>query len=211
MGQDADQLKREIEDTRGELGGTLDAIGDRLSPGRMVERRKNRMINGLHNVRDRVMGTATDSGSALGHAVADAAGGAVDTLQDTPDTVRRQTQGNPLAAGAVAVGVGVLLASIFPASDTERRAAEQLMDKAEPLKDELKQAGQQMAEHLKEPALEAVQQVKGAASESAEEISQSAKEALAATSDSARHATETIRTEATGGDLPGQQSRPVPN
>ena len=58
MGQDADQLKREIEDTRGELGGTLDAIGDRLSPGRMVERRKNRMMNGLHNVRDRVMGTA---------------------------------------------------------------------------------------------------------------------------------------------------------
>jgi gas vesicle protein len=211
MGQDADQLKREIEDTRGELGGTLDAIGDRLSPGRMMERRKNRMINGLHNVRDRVMGTATDSGSAVGHAVADAAGGAVDTLQDTPATVRRQTQGNPLAAGAVAVGVGVLLASIFPTSDTERRAAEQLMDKAEPLKDELKQAGQQIAEHLKEPALEAVQQVKGAASESAEEISQSAKEALATTSDSARQATETIRTEATGGDLPGQQLRPDPD
>jgi ElaB/YqjD/DUF883 family membrane-anchored ribosome-binding protein len=205
MGQDADQLKREIEDTRGELGGTLDAIGDRLSPGRMVERRKNRMINGLHNVRDRVMGTASESGSAVGHAVADATGGAVDSLKDTPDTVRRQTQGNPLAAGAVAVGVGVLLASIFPASDQERRAAEQLMDKAEPLKDELKQAGQEMAEHLKEPALEAVQQLKGAASESADEISQSAKDAVGATSDSAREATESFRTDASG-DVPGQQS-----
>jgi hypothetical protein len=210
MGQDADQLKREIEDTRGELGGTLDAIGDRLSPGRMVERRKNRMVNGLHNVRDRVMGTASDTGSAVGHAVADAAGGAVDSLKDTPDTVRRQTQGNPLAAGAVAIGVGVLLASIFPASDQERRAAEQLMDKAEPLKDELKQAGQEMAEHLKEPALEAVQQLKGAAAESADEISQSAKDAVGATSDSAREATETIRTDASG-DVPGQQPRSVPD
>jgi gas vesicle protein len=212
MGQSADQLKREIEGTRGELGGTLDAIGDRLSPGRMVERRKNRMINGLHNVRDRVMGTASDTGSAVADAaggVADAAGEAVDTLKDTPDTVRRQTQGNPLAAGAIAVGVGVLLASIFPATDKERRAAEQLMDKAEPLKDELKQAGQEMAEHLKEPAREAVQQVKGAATESAEEISQTAKEAVGATSDSAREATETIRTEASG-DMPGQQSRSVP-
>jgi ElaB/YqjD/DUF883 family membrane-anchored ribosome-binding protein len=215
MGQSADQLRREIEGTRGELGGTLDAIGDRLSPGRMVERRKNRVMSGLHDVRDRVMGTASDTGSAVGHAVsdvaggvADAAGGAVDTLKDTPDTMRRQTHGNPLAAGAIAVGVGVLLASMFPATDKERRAAGQLMDKAEPLKDELKQAGQEMTEHLKEPAREAVQQVKGAASESAEAVSQTAKEAVGATSDSAREVTENVRTEASG-DVPGQQLRSV--
>jgi len=211
MGQSADQLRRQIEDTRGELGGTLDAIGDRFSPGRIVERRKNRVINGLQSVRERVMGTASDTGSAVADAaggVADTAGDAVDTLRETPDTVRRQTQGNPLAAGAIAIGVGVLLASIFPATDKEQRAAQQLMDKAEPLKDELKQAGQEMAEHLKEPARETVEQVKEVASESAEAVSQTAKDAVGATSDSAREATETLRTEASG-DVPGRQSRSV--
>ena len=143
MGQSAEQLRREIEDTRGDLGETLDAIGDRLSPGRMMERRKNRMRSGLQTVRERVMGTVSDTGSAGAVAdtaggVADAAGGAVSTLKETPDTVRQQTQGNPLAAGAIAIGVGVLLASVFPATEKERRAADQLMDKAEPLKDELR-------------------------------------------------------------------------
>ena len=43
MGQNADQLKREIADTRNDLGNTLDAIGDRVSPSRVIQRRKNRV------------------------------------------------------------------------------------------------------------------------------------------------------------------------
>lgn len=198
MGQSADQLRRQIEDTRGELGGTLDAIGDRFSPGRIVERRKNRVINGLQSVRERVMGTASDTGSAVADAacgVADTAGDAVDTLRETPDTVRRQTQGNPLAAGAIAIGVGVLLASIFPATDEEQRAAQQLMDRAEPLKDELKQAGQEMAEHLKEPARDAVQRVKETATAGTEAVADTARDAVSTSSETARDAAENIRTE----------------
>ena len=67
MGQSATELKQEIAQTRQNLGETLDAIGDRVSPGRMVERRKNRMTRGFQNVRERVMGTAssmTDSVSS---------------------------------------------------------------------------------------------------------------------------------------------------
>jgi hypothetical protein len=204
MGRSAEQLRREIEDTRGDLGETLDAIGDRVSPGRMMERRKNRLMNGVHTVRERVMGTASDAGSAVGHAVsdavdgvADAAGGAVSTLKETPDTMRRETQGNPLAAGAIAMGVGVLLASVFPATAKERRAADQLMDKAEPLKEELMDTGREMAEHLKEPAREAVQEVKDAASEGAQSVTETAKEAAGTTSQSAREAADHVRSETT--------------
>jgi ElaB/YqjD/DUF883 family membrane-anchored ribosome-binding protein len=194
MGQSAEQLKREIEYMRGDLSETLDAIGDRVSPGRLMERRKNRFINGLQGVRDRVMGTASDAGSAVG----DAAGGAVDTLKQTSDTVRQQAEGNPLAAGAVAVGVGVLLASIFPASEKERRAADQLMDKAEPLKDELMETGREMAEHLKEPAREAVQQVKDTATEGTQSVTDTAKEAVGTTSETASEGAQQIRNEAAG-------------
>ena len=201
MGQSAEQLRREIEYTRGDLGETLDAIGDRLSPGRMMERRKNRMRSGLQTVRERVMGTVSDTGSAVAETaggVADAAGGAVSTLKETPDTVRQQTQGNPLAAGAIAMGVGVLLASVFPATEKERRAADQLMDKAEPLKDELMETGREMAEHLKEPAREAVDQVKEAASEGTQAVTDTARQATDTTSHDARQAVDSVRNEATG-------------
>ena len=195
MGQSAEQLRREIEYTRGDLGETLDAIGDRLSPGRMMERRKNRMRSGLQSVRERVMGTVSDTGSSVAGAVADtaggvadAAGGAVSTLKETPDTVRQQTQGNPLAAGAIAMGVGVLLATVFPATEKERRAADQLMDKAEPLTAELKQAGREIAEHMREPAHEAVDQVKEAASEGTQAVTDTARQATDTASHDARRA-----------------------
>jgi ElaB/YqjD/DUF883 family membrane-anchored ribosome-binding protein len=195
MGQSAEQLRREIEYTRGDLSETLEAIGDRVSPGRMMERRKNRFVNGLQGVRDRVMGTASDAGTTVG----DVAGDAVETLKQTPDTVRQQAQGNPLAAGAIAVGVGVLLASVFPASEKERRAADQLMDKAEPVKDELMETGREMAEHLKEPARDAVQQVKDTATEGSQSVAETAKEAVGTTSETAREGVEQLRSEAGGG------------
>lgn len=195
MGQSADQLRREIESTRSDLGETLDAIGDRLSPGRMMERRKNRVVGSLQSVRERVMGSASDAGSTVSQAMTGTASSAVDTIKDAPETLRQHAQGNPLAAGAIAVGVGVLLASIFPATEQEQRAAGQLMDKAEPLKDELRQAGQEVAEHIKEPAREAVEEVKDAAAEGAQAISLTAQEAAHTTSDTAREASDNIRDE----------------
>jgi ElaB/YqjD/DUF883 family membrane-anchored ribosome-binding protein len=185
MGQSADQLRREIDETRQDLSGTLDAIGDRVSPGRMIERRKNRVVNGWHDLRDRVMGTASDAGSMVG----DAAAGTVDTLKDTPDMVRQRAQGNPLAAGAIAVGVGVLLASVFPPSEPERHAAGQLLDSTEPLQDELKQTGREIAEHLKEPAREAVDQLKDTATHSTQTVTDTAKQAAQTTTDTARQTT----------------------
>ena len=47
MGQSPEELKQDVESTRADLSDTLDAIGDRVSPGRMIERRKNRMRQGL--------------------------------------------------------------------------------------------------------------------------------------------------------------------
>jgi ElaB/YqjD/DUF883 family membrane-anchored ribosome-binding protein len=192
MGQSAEELRRDIEYTRQDLGETLDAIGDRVSPGRMVERRKNKVVNGLSSVRDRVMGTASDAG----HSVGDTAGSAVDTIKGAPDTVVQQTQGNPLVAGGIAFGVGVLLASVFPATAKEQQVADQLMDKAQPLADDLKQTGQQIAEHMKEPAREAVESVKQAATEGQQAVTDTAKGAAQSTGQAAREGAETVRSEA---------------
>jgi gas vesicle protein len=196
MGQSAEELRHDIESTRSDLGETLQAIGDRVSPARMMERRKNRVLYSIHNVRDRVMGTASDTGRAItdtGRAITDTASGAVDTLTGTPDALRHQAQGSPLVAGAIAFGVGVLAASLAKPSGVERQAADQLMAKAEPLKDELKHTGQEMAEHLKQPAQEAVSAVKEAASEGTQAVSQSASDVVASSKDAAKDAAGTIR------------------
>lgn len=194
MGQSADELRHDIEATRGQLGETLDAIGDRVSPGRMIERRKNRVVGGLQDIRDRVMGSASEVQSTVTEGTA----GAVDTLKGAPEALRGQTQGNPLAAGAIAFGVGVLLASVFPASEREKQAADQLMDKVEPLKEELTQTGREMAEHLKEPALEAVEHVKDTATEGKQAVTDTAKEAVDTAQETAREAADTVRAEASG-------------
>ncbi len=95
MGQSAAELRREIEDTRGDLGETLDAIGDRVSPARMIERRKNRMSEGARLVRERVMGTADHAGQAAG----DVAGDAIDTLKSAPEASASADPGQPAGRG----------------------------------------------------------------------------------------------------------------
>lgn len=191
MGQSTEELKRDIDNTRGHLGETLEAIGDRVSPARMVERRKNRMLQTVRSARDRVMGTVSDTGRAVG----DTAGGAMDTLTGTPGSVRQQTQGSPMVAGAIAFGVGVLAASVVKPSEIERQAADQLMDKADPLTDQLKQAGQEMAEHMQQPARDAADRVKAAASEGSQVVADAAKEVAGSSKQAAEGAADTVRSE----------------
>ena len=57
MGQSTEELRRDIEATRSDMGATLDALEDRLSPGRVAQRQKNRFSAWTQSMRDRVMGT----------------------------------------------------------------------------------------------------------------------------------------------------------
>lgn len=191
MGQSAEELRQDIAGTRADLSETLDAIGDRVSPGRMIERRKNRMASGLRSAKDRIMGTASDVGHAVGDratSATDAAGSAVDTVRGAPEAARSQAQGNPLAAGAVAFGVGFLVAAAFPPSRTEEEAAEKVLEKAEPVKEQLKEVGQQVANDMAESASEAAQQVKQTAVEGAQQVSDTAKDAAVETKEAVRDA-----------------------
>ena len=51
MGQRAEELRVEIAETRNGLSDTMDAIGDRLSPGRIAERRTNKVTGGVRSSR----------------------------------------------------------------------------------------------------------------------------------------------------------------
>src|SRR5690349_1553509 len=139
MAQDTkeQQVKREVQRVRGEiealrddLGDTLDELTYRASPRHVVSRRTSRMRRTAMNIRHRVMGSAqhtADSMQATARGTIDHATSTVDELAEqarrAPEMVERQTAGNPLAAGVVAFGAGLLLASLFSPTDTEVDAA----------------------------------------------------------------------------------------
>lgn len=57
MGQDADQLKQDIQMRRQHMSRTVDAIEDRVTPGRVVERQQARLRQSWGSLRDNVMGS----------------------------------------------------------------------------------------------------------------------------------------------------------
>jgi hypothetical protein len=189
MGERTEELRREIESTRDNLGGTLDAIGDRVSPGRIIERRKNRISGGLRSVSDKVMGKAHDASGSVG----DAGHSALGAVQDAPDRARQSTQGAPVMAGVIAFAAGFLIAAVIPPTETEKEASSHLADKVAPIKAELANVGHEVADHLKEPVSDAVDQVKSAAKDQANEVAQSAKDAAHDTADQAKESAGTVK------------------
>jgi hypothetical protein len=179
MGQGPEELRRDIERRRDDLGATIDVIGDHISPGRIIERRRNRVVNGWRGVKDRVMGVM-DSGTSR---VGDAAGSVRD--QVSSDTLKQQTAGAPLVAGVIAFGVGFLVAAVIPASEPETHAAQRLQDQLEPATDALKESGQHLAAAVKDDAAAHASEVKDTASDAAGTVTDTAKEHAQATKDDA--------------------------
>jgi gas vesicle protein len=197
---DPDVIRRQIEDTRRELSYDVDALNEKVNPARVVDRRVTAAKGRFTSVKEKVMGSAHDTtssaqgmasnavGSVQGAAssaagtVQDTASSAVGTVQDTassavgavqqaPDAVVRQTQGNPLAAGLIAFGVGWLVSSLLPASEKERQLAQQAESAVREHKDTLlepaKQAAQEIGDQLKPAAQDAVESVKSTAQDAA--------------------------------------------
>ena len=168
MSNNPDEIRREIEDTRGRLSSDVNALTETVSPSNVARRQADKVAGVATSVKDRVMGTAddlrstgSDAASSVGHAPGAAA-----------DKARSKTQGNPLAAGLIALGVGWLVGSMLPASEKEKEAAGALKDKAQPLVEEAKSVAQDTAQELKEPAKQAAQSVKDTATQAKDNVVQ---------------------------------------
>jgi uncharacterized protein YjbJ (UPF0337 family) len=185
MAQVSQELRQDIERIRDDLDSTLDALGERVSPRHIARRRKAAVRARVTRVRTAVMGSAMESGStAAGQArhvagsvqegAQQVAGRAAEQVRDAPEMIQQQTRGNPLAAGLVAFGAGLLLATAFPPTEAEQRAAGALQERVEPLKDQALEAGREMKDHLQESARESAQQVKETATDATQEVKQQA-------------------------------------
>ncbi|MDV7242912.1 MULTISPECIES: DUF3618 domain-containing protein [Rhodococcus] len=187
--QDPDRIRADIERTRRNLSADVDTLAREANPTTIAKRKVGRMTSAVGGVRDRVMGSAQDAGSSL----ADAQSSAADAAQSAPRAVRRHTQGNPLAAGLIAFGAGLLVASMLPASEREQEAALAVKEKAEPLTQELTDVAKDAAQNLKEPAQNATQAVKETVTEAADTVKAEGTSAAQDVQGRAADAKDTVR------------------
>jgi hypothetical protein len=216
---DPDVIRRQIEDTRRELSYDVDALNEKVNPARVVDRRVTAAKGRLSNMKEKVMGTAQDTtyqaqgvasnaagsvqsaASSAADSVQSAASSAVGAVQQAPDAVVRQAQGNPLAAGLIAFGVGWLVSSILPASEKEKQLAQQaetaIRENKDALLEPAKQAAQEVGEQLKPAAQQAVDSVKATAQDAATTVAEEGKSAAADVQGKAKQAKTTVQSQAT--------------
>ncbi|WP_433271623.1 DUF3618 domain-containing protein [Actinosynnema sp. CS-041913] len=198
MAPTPDQIRHDIDRTRAELVADANRLVDHTSPRRIAERRVRGVRHRLTRMRETVMGTASDTSSTMQdraqeatHAVADrtqeaaqAVAGraqqAAEAVQSAPQQAMRQTQGNPLAAGVIAFGAGLLAATLIPRTRTEEQAVRQLGESTSGLAQPMKEAATESLQTLKEEASDVMSstagEMKETASQAAQTTAQQAKE-----------------------------------
>jgi gas vesicle protein len=211
---DPDEIRADIERTRATLSNDVDDLAESVKPKSVAQRQVDKVKDAAGSLKDRVMGsddddyssssTVGDKASAAKDAVADRAYAARDTVsekasdaadavREAPTTLKRKTQGNPLAAGVIAFGLGMLVSSLIPSSEKERRAVSQLQDNLEPVKQKATEVAQDVGENLRPAAQEAAQSVKSTAQEGVESVKQEGQSAAQDVKDQAQDSKDTVQ------------------
>jgi gas vesicle protein len=218
MSENPDVIRADIEATRARLGTNVDAVADKVTPSNIVHRQTDKVKDAVTGVKEKIMGaadtattkvhdkTSTGAGHTTNamHSAGDSLHQASDTvsakLSDAgqavsaaPDQVKAKTAGNPLAAGLIAFGAGMLVSSLIPASQKEREAADQLKTAAQPLATQVTDAAKTMAQDLKEPAQEAMENVKATATDAAQNVKTEGQTAATDVKDRAANAKDNVQ------------------
>jgi ElaB/YqjD/DUF883 family membrane-anchored ribosome-binding protein len=202
MGQDPDAIREEIEQTRAEMGETVDAIGYKAD---VPSRAKEKVGEKVDNVKSKVSDTATRAKEAVTGAASRASG----TVSDTASRVGDATPGggevkqsasravglaqeNPLGLAIGAAALGFLAGLAMPSSRVED---ERLGPMADQIKDKVKETGQEALERGKQVAQEATQSAVPTAKERGQEhgqdLAHSAKQSAQEAGSQARSRTTT--------------------
>ncbi len=201
MGQEPSQIRQEIEETRAEMGDTVDALAYKTDVKTRVKEsisdKRDRLIEQVQGTTDKVTGKVGEA-TPDGQQVKEGAQQAVGVAQENP---------LGLAVGGLAAGflVGMMLPSskiederVGPLADqvkeTAAETATEALDRgrevatqvAEQAVEGAKEAGGQAVEAAKEAGQQAMDTAKEASQEQAEELKDSAKEGAQEVKEQAR-------------------------
>lgn len=176
--QEIDQLRDDAARQRQAIARDIEYVGDRVSPGRIVERRRAVVVQRFGGMRNSVFGSPDPKGNREpsgqqddGDSLRSKASGAVDTVKGkTPGSVADFAEGNPLAAGLIGLGLGLLAATLIPETREERQIADQAQDHVDNLAGEVGRSGREAMDNVKPAAQEAAQEVKASAQDSADSV-----------------------------------------
>ena len=165
MGKDSSEIRRQIEETRAQMGDTVEALAYNADvPARIkdkindrVETVKGAIGGAIENVKDTVGGAAGRAGDAIG--------GSTPDMDDVRYVARRSVgigYENPLGLAIGALAVGFLGGLLAPVSDFEREKVgpirDDLMDKAQSVGAEVLEHGKQVVQETAQAAMQTAQQ-----------------------------------------------------
>lgn len=192
MAEEPDRLRQQIESTRVSLTRDVDMLAEKTSPAKVAQRRwtsvKEKVMGSSDHAKHAAGDTASqvsDKASQVGDVAGEKAHQAADAVRNAPRAVASQAQGNPLAAGIIAFGVGLLASTLIPVTDAERRAGQQLKDHSGDLTEKVKDVANEMKDDLSGPVQDAAGQVR-----------QTAQEAVQTTRETARSDAQDVRQQA---------------
>ena len=134
---------------------------------------------------DEIRAGVADTAYSAKDTVSEKASDARDAVRQAPTRLRRKAQGNPLAAGVVAFGLGMLVSSLIPSTKKEREAVSQLQENLEPVKEKASEVARDIGEGLKPAAQDAAESVKTTAQEGVESVKQEGQSAAGDVKDQA--------------------------
>ena len=147
MGQDPEAIRRDIEETRNQMGDTVEAIGYKTD---VRSRARDSLQERTGRVRDKIAGATPDTGDMKGGARQ-----AVGVVQE-----------NPIGLALGAVAVGFVAGMLIPSSKVED---EKLGPMADQVKQQAADTGQEALERGKQVAQDAAQSAVETAKESGRE------------------------------------------
>lgn len=175
MGKEPSEIRAEIEQTRGEMGDTVEAIGYKTD---VKGRAKDSIADKRDQLRDKISGT----GSRVGDATPDA-----EQVKQGAKQAVGVAQSNPIGLALGSVAVGFVAGLLIPSTRVED---EKLGPMADQVKERAKETGQEALERGKTVAQEAAESAKETVQESgqkqADELRSSASDKAERTAQEAR-------------------------
>jgi hypothetical protein len=176
MGQDPDAIRQDIEQTRTDLGETVEAVGYKAD---VPSRTKDAVSDKVENMKSKVSDTATRAKEAV-VGTASRVGDATSSGGDVKQQARRtagMAKENPLGLAIGATALGFLAGLAVPSTRVEDeklgRMSDQVMDKVKETGQEALDRGKQVAQEVASTAAETA---KDKTQEQGQELADSAKQ-----------------------------------
>jgi ElaB/YqjD/DUF883 family membrane-anchored ribosome-binding protein len=161
VGEDPDRIRQQIEQTRAEMGDTVDALGYKTD---VKARAKDSLTETKDSAKESVMGVTRSVKEKIAGAT-DSVGEATPDREQVAQQARRakgMAQENPLGLAIGSVAVGFVAGLLLPSSRIED---ERLGPVADDVKERVRQTGEEALERGKDVAQEVAQSAQETASE----------------------------------------------